>query len=676
MRDVTDNPFDPSGSPPDPENPSGRDPLLDDEFGKEAIPFANIDDDPADDNNVADDAGDNPAADSPAGRDPLLDDEFGKEAVPFADIDDSDDDSNYTADGIADNSVADNSVADDSAADSSADVLNAPAKAAADPRREELNRRAASRFREKVRREQEELQAAAADQLADADPDTEMAVEAIFHERERDLADRLRTLPIWLLSIGLHVLIMIFLGMHVFGTKHSDRLEIIAQPSDEVGVDMDDLDADDLDIADFSIDTFEEPTVETPIATSVDIQPMEDVPLTDDLTFDTEQAAELVEPVSAASSLTGLAGRMEGKARLLKSGGGNDASEKAVQNALVWLARHQRPDGSWSIQHDEGLTCQCGGGGSRPKAPMAATSLALLPFLGAGNTPTHGKYADLVAKGIDFLLANGQRTPQGFDMRDEGGTMYSHGLATIALCEACAMARDDEKKKYSQLRQAAKEAVAFIVFAQDPNEGGWRYQPQQPGDTSVVGWQLMALKSAEYGGINVPPEVMAKARAFLAGKVAYDGGTRYGYTDPGTGTDATTAIGLLCRLFLDWGVDNRVLAKGTDAIIAEVPKYDNPYLIYYATQLFHHIGGPKWTTWNNQVRDELIRRQATDGERAGSWDLPVSTSISDSGIGYSSAGGRLYVTSLYCMTLEVYYRHMPIYQLRKAGRGSDLFPID
>ena len=135
----------------------------------------------------------------------------------------------------------------------------------------------------------------------------------------------------------------------------------------------------------------------------------------------------------------------------------------------------------------------------------------------------------------------------------------------------------------------------------------------------------------------------------MAGKVAYDGGTRYGYTDPGTGTDATTAIGLLCRLFLDWGVDNRVLAKGTDAIIAEVPKYDNPYLIYYATQLFHHIGG---------------------------WDLPVSTSISDSGIGYSSAGGRLYVTSLYCMTLEVYYRHMPIYQLRKAGRGSDLFPID
>ena len=660
MKDVTDNPFDPSGPSPDPENPSDRDPFLDDEFGKEAVPFADIDDD-NDENNTAEDntAEDStPAADRTAGRDPFLDDEFGKEAVPFADIDDD-------------------SANADAAAESFVSASHAPPKApGADSRRDEINRRAASRFRDKVRREQEELRAAAADQLAETDPDEEMAVEAIFHERERDLADRLRTLPVWLLSIGLHVLLMVFLGMHVFGTKHTDRIELIAQPSDEVGVDMDVLDADDIDIADFSIETFEEPTVETPIASAVDIQPMEDVPLSDDLVFDTEQAAELVEPVSAASSLTGLAGRLEGKARLLKSGGGTDASEKAVQNALAWLARHQRPDGSWSIQHDEGLTCQCGGGGSRTKSPMAATALALLPFLGAGNTPTRGKYADSVARGIDFLLANGRRTPEGFDLSDEGGTMYSHGLATIALCEACAMARDDEKKKYSTLFQAAKEAVAFTVFAQDPNGGGWRYHPQQPGDTSVVGWQLMALKSAEYGGIHVPPEVMAKARGFLANKVAYDGGTRYGYTEAGPGTDATTAIGLLCRLFLDWGVDNRVLAKGTDAIIAEVPKYSNPYFIYYATQLFHHIGGPKWTTWNNQVRDELVRRQVTEGERAGSWDVPASTSISDSDLGYSSSGGRLFVTSLYCMTLEVYYRHMPIYQLRKTGQGADLFPID
>ena len=622
MKDATDNPFDPSIPPPDPENPSERDPFLDDESGKEAVPFADIDDDSADGN---------------------------------------------AADGNA-----------DSAADAGpSSASDAPSKAdGADPRREELNRRAASRFRDKVRREQEELQAAAADQLADADPGEEMAVEAIFQERERDLVDRLKSLPIWLLSIGLHVLLMVFLGMHVFGTKHADQIEIIAQPSDEVGVDMDDLDADDLDIADFSIDTFEEPTVETPIAAAVDIQAMEDIPLTDPLEFDTEQAAELVEPVSAASSLTGLAGRMEGKGRLLKSGGGSDASEKAVQSALVWLARHQRPDGSWSIQHDEGLSCRCGGVGSRNNAPMAATALALLPFLGAGNTPTRGKYADSVARGIDFLLANGRRTPEGFDMSDLGGTMYSHGLATIALCEACAMARDDERNKYSQLRQAAKEAVAFTVFAQDPNGGGWRYQPRQPGDTSVVGWQLMALKSAEFGGISVPSEVMTKARGFLANTVAYDGGTQYGYTDSSSGTAATTAIGLLCRLFLDWGVDNRILAKGTDNIIAKVPKYDDPYFIYYATQLFHHIGGPKWTTWNNQVRDELIRRQVTEGERAGSWDLPTSSSDDNSGALYAASGGRLFVTSLYCMTLEVYYRHMPIYQLKKTGQDSNLFPID
>lgn len=584
-------------------------------------------------------------------RDPFAG-EDGFSSVPFAHIDDD------TSGGTPGDASAQNAAAPEKSSD---DALT-------DTRRDQFNRQAAQNFRDKVRREEEQLRAAAADQLADADPDEEMAVEAIFKERERDLADRLKTLPIWLLSIGLHVAIMVFLGMHVFGTKHNDQLEIIAQPSEEVGVDMDDLTDEDLDIADFSIETFEEPTVETPIATAVDIQPMEDIPLTDNLDFmDTEQAVSLIEPVSASSSLTGLAGRMEGKARLLKSGGGNDASEKAVQDALVWIARHQHPDGSWSLQHDEGVTCSCGGGGTT-NAPMAATALALLPFLGAGNTPTHGKYASQVAAGVDFLLQNGKRTPEGFDMRDQGGTMYSHGLASIAICEACAMARDDERKKYGTLIQAAKEAIAFIQNAQDPNGGGWRYNLQQAGDTSVVGWQLMALKSADFGGIPVRSEVMQGALNFLVNTVAYEGGAKYGYTGGSTGTDATITIGLLCRLFLDWNVDNQILAQGTDYLIAQGPDYENPYYIYYATQLFHHIGGPKWEKWNNQVRDELIRLQEKSGDKAGSWTPGTKY--------YSPSGGRLYTTSLLCMSLEVYYRHMPIYQLQKNRQEADLFPVD
>ena len=64
--------------------------------------------------------------------------------------------------------------------------------------------------------------------------------------------------------------------------------------------------------------------------------------------------------------------------------------------------------------------------------------------------------------------------------------MYSHGLATIALSEAYGLSGD------KVVGAAAQKAVDFILMAQNKNDGGWRYNPGDPGHTSVVGWQLMA----------------------------------------------------------------------------------------------------------------------------------------------------------------------------------------
>ena len=65
------------------------------------------------------------------------------------------------------------------------------------------------------------------------------------------------------------------------------------------------------------------------------------------------------------------------------------------------------------------------------------------------------------------------------------------------------------------LKKSAQAACNYIVQAQDPAGGGWRYSPRTPGDTSVVGWQLMALKSGQMAGLSIPYECLKKAETFL-----------------------------------------------------------------------------------------------------------------------------------------------------------------
>ena len=501
--------------------------------------------------------------------------------------------------------------------------------------------------------------------LAELDADFNPALDKILEER--DVVDRLKTLPIWLIAFGIQAAILIALAFISMGDKNKDDLAINSQMEENESLDMDDLDDDSLDIADFDIDVEEAPeTVEQPTTSFTNIETAPDLSLTD--AYEVDQT-EIVQPVQTIPLAGALEGRLIGKGRLLKSGGGNEASERAVKAALKWIADHQLPDGSWSFQN-------AGEGSGRMEANNAATALAILPFLGAGNTPSKGEYKAVVARGIEFLLTNGTRSGDGYDLRDLGrdehsdsGRMYSHGLAAIALCEATAMGADEHDKRYQALRGTAQQAIAFIQHAQDPAMGGWRYVPQEEqGDTSVTGWQVMALKSGSMGGLSVNPAVMKKAINFLANQVASDGGARYGYQDS-HGTDSTTAIGLLCRLYLDWDPKNPNILRGADYLLKRGPNFGNAYYVYYATQVLHHIGGPRWKQWNDQVRDTLISRQVQSGDDAGSWS-PEEDS-------YRGEAGRLYVTSLFCMTLEVYYRHMPLYAQTQYGDAeAEDFPLD
>lgn len=338
-----------------------------------------------------------------------------------------------------------------------------------------------------------------------------------------------------------------------------------------------------------------------------------------------------------------LAGRSQ-KARgsLLAAQGGTPGSEAAVADGLRWLARHQKRDGSWSFEHgpdDPGVISN----------PTGATGLALLAFLGGGHTHLEGDYQLEVARGIKYLQSQMKVTPAGGDLRSDGDPqgMYAHGICTIALCEAYVLSKDKD------LRQPAQLAIDFIVSSQDPKGGGWRYFPKQRGDTSVVGWQIMALKSAKLARLKVPQKTITKSTSFL-NSVQSERGSKYGYQSPGKGI-GTTSVGLLCRMYLGWTPKQVALIKGVEFLGATGPQPQNIYFDYYATQVMHHWGGDPWKKWNDVMREYLVSTQEKQGDAAGSWK-PVSTSHDE------ATGGRLYRTCMSIMTLEVYYRHLPLYQ--------------
>ena len=340
----------------------------------------------------------------------------------------------------------------------------------------------------------------------------------------------------------------------------------------------------------------------------------------------------------------GLQGRQaENRARLARKYGATEASEAAVENGLRWLINHQnRSDGSWSFQHHVGeCRGRCRHSGT-VVSPNAATGLALLAFLGAGHTHQSGRYQGEVGFGLVFLKSRIEETRFGGSLSDD--SMYGHGLATLALCEAYAMTRDPT------LREPCEQAIQFIVSAQHP-KGGWRYRPGTPGDTSVTGWQLMALKSAQLSGIYVPPETMEKAEQFLE-SVSDSDGAYYAYQPGDRKTPTNTAIGLLMRMYLGWPRNKGVLDQGADWLLSKGMSTKDIYHNYYATQVIHHLRMDGWEKWNSKLRDFLVKKQERAGHQEGSWHF-----LND----WGQSGGRLYSTAMAIMVLEVYYRYLPLY---------------
>jgi hypothetical protein len=231
--------------------------------------------------------------------------------------------------------------------------------------------------------------------------------------------------------------------------------------------------------------------------------------------------------------------------------------------------------------------------------------------------------------------------------------MYCHAMATLALCEAYALSLD------RRLQDPAERAVRFLLRSRARDGQAWRYAPAaEVGDTSMLGWVVMALKSAHEVGLQASDWTQSRRGVIdWLNRVATGenrGLARYQPWEPVTAT--MTAEAWVCRQFLGFGGPGSSSSEAAAYLLQhDSDKGDsNFYYWYYATLAMYQHGGEPWKRWNDRNRGRIVSLQVARGHQSGSWAPDDSL--------YGVRGGRIYCTTLAALTLEVYYRYLRLYE--------------
>lgn len=371
--------------------------------------------------------------------------------------------------------------------------------------------------------------------------------------------------------------------------------------------------------------------------------------------------------------------------RALERFGGNRRTERAVADGLAWLAAHQREDGVWERERFD-LRCppddRCGGAAvdrNNHELNVGLSALATLAFLGAGYTHEQGPYAETITRAFNYILA--QQTSDGTFSPTSAFQTYNDAVATLAIAEASIMTGDPV------FDRPLRRAVASLARSQQES-GGWDYtaHPTNRNDTSITGWVLMALKSAQAAGVSPPADTVWRMIGHFERATELDG--RVWYADEGIGVQrdratgqrvqrfgpAMVAVGLYAHATIGWRPDDAIAIRQAERLLADPPSYErmtrldpsglhSEYYWYYGTLALFHRGGDEWGTWNRALRDCIVEYQERpvrpNGLRRhtyGSWP-PFGLKWGK----WGKMGGRIYSTAINVLTLEIYYRYVPAY---------------
>jgi len=358
-----------------------------------------------------------------------------------------------------------------------------------------------------------------------------------------------------------------------------------------------------------------------------------------------------------------------GKKKALLRGGGSAKTESAVDAALRWLMRHQEKDGRWDGVKYGATGEMTLGNGFNWSQETALTGLSTLAFLSAGHTPKIGKYKNTVKTAIEWIMAK-QEASGTFG---KGGKhIYEDAICALTLAEAYGMFPDPK------IKVAAQKAIDYLVKPDASIHWGLGADGV-PNSNSVVGWVLMALKSAKISGLHVPDDIWGKYKTHMELSTSKDQSGNFDhvkYSVPGglmfdsnKNDNTMTAIGMLMFQYL--GVKRDELSLMAERLIKELPKWGAPindsswgvdnfdfYHWYYATLALFQYGGEHWKKWNKSLIETLVGAQRKGGpldgsiqDTDGSWD-PIDQ--------WGRKQGRVYTTAMGAFCLEVYYRYETI----------------
>lgn len=318
--------------------------------------------------------------------------------------------------------------------------------------------------------------------------------------------------------------------------------------------------------------------------------------------------------------------------------GGNRETEAAVEKALDWLTKMQKEDGHWE----------------ETQSKVAHTGLAILVYLSYGVTPKDDTpQGKALAKALEWLV---EQVPESGNMRD-GGQMYGQAIGTLALGEAYGITRSEK------LRLPLRRATAFLIEAQNPKTGGWRYQPHPAldhgGDLSVSGWVVMALRSTEMAGMKIPNLILDKTQRFLDRVAAGPNQGKYGYKDS-VPKFCMTSVGMYCQQLFGLKPDDKRQIESATYLSLHLPseKQKNYYYWYYGSLAAFLHGGDAWHDWNEKMVPIFLKKQNDDG----SWKAEGKRAKRE---------GTHVTTCWAALSLTVYYRYLPMlhgYQRRDLGK--------